>query len=104
VSKYRNVKTKIGDLTFDSKREAERYLVLRDRQRKGEICGLRTQVVFRLEVNGLLVCKYIADFEYIENGTVIVEDVKSEITKKIPIYRLKKKLLFAIHGIRISEV
>jgi hypothetical protein len=50
------------------------------------------------------VCKYISDFVYLENGQKIVEDVKSEYTRKLPVYRLKKKLVKAVHGIDIKEV
>jgi len=35
----------------------------------------------------------VADFRYIEDGKEVVEDVKSVITKKHPVYALKKKLL-----------
>jgi len=34
----------------------------------------------------------------------VVEDVKSEFTRKDPVYRLKYKLMKACHGIDIREV
>jgi len=49
------------------------------------------------------ICRYVADFGYIENGAVVIEDVKSKITKGLPVYRLKKKLMKALYGIDIRE-
>lgn len=67
---------------------------------RGEIEDLELQVVYKMEVNGMLVCKYLADFRYRQNGEVVVEDVKGVST---PVYLLKKKLMKACHGIDISE-
>jgi hypothetical protein len=39
-----------------------------------------------------------------KNGSEVVEDVKSAITAKNPVYRLKKKLVEAIHNVKINEV
>jgi hypothetical protein len=51
-----------------------------------------------------LVCTYIADFVYRNSQhQEVVEDVKSEITRKNPVYRIKKKLVKAIFGVDISE-
>ena len=47
---------------------------------------------------------YIADFVYEENGKQVVEDVKSPITRKNPIYKLKKKMMMYVLGIEIKEV
>jgi hypothetical protein len=73
-------------------------------ERAGQISELKLQPVYRIEINGMLVCKYIGDFEYIEDGHKVVEDVKSPITRKNPVYRLKNKLMQAVHGINIREV
>lgn len=35
---------------------------------------------------------------------LVVEDVKSPATRKLPLYRLKAKLMKAIHGIEIREI
>lgn len=100
-SKYRSRKTEIDGRRFDSKREADRYLCLRAMERAGEITDLTCQVEFRLEVNGVLVCKYRADFVYLEGGGAVVEDVKGYRTRG---YLLKKKLMRAIHNIDVREV
>lgn len=70
----------------------------------GLIAGLRRQVRFPLKVNGVRVCVYVSDFVYIEGRRRVVEDVKSEFTRKLPVYRLKRKLMLAVYGIAIREV
>jgi hypothetical protein len=46
---------------------------------------------------------YTADFVYYENGQLVVEDVKSDITRKEADYVLRRKLMLHVHGIRIKE-
>jgi hypothetical protein len=100
------------DVVFDSKKEAERYLVLLAMQERGEICGLRRQDDWILEVNGIVIGIYRADAVYevpyageFGNGLrMVVEDTKSIATRKLAAYRIKKKLMRAIHGIDIHEV
>jgi len=103
-NKYRNKVLKVHGQSFDSKKEYSRYLVLQQLEQEGKITDLRCQVRFNLQVNGERVCAYIADFEYYQNGEQIIEDVKSEITRKNPVYRIKKKLLKALTNIEIKEV
>lgn len=102
--KFGNVKTVIDDIVFDSAKEAKRYIELRYLKMAGEITDLELQKEFVLDVNGEKVASYIADFVYKKYGLVIVEDVKSSHTRKLPVYRLKKKLMKQIHGIEIKEV
>ena len=45
--------------------------------------------------------KYKADFVYRNSTGLVVEDVKGFLT---PEYRIKRKLLLWVHGVRISEV
>lgn len=70
----------------------------------GEISGLRRQVRIPLVVNGVRVATYVADAVYVRTGKRVVEDVKSPVTRRLPVYRLKKRLLSAIYGIDINEV
>lgn len=100
-AKYRNKKTVVDGIKFDSQREATRYSVLKIMQAAGVISDLRLQVPYVITVNGLKVCKYVADFVYIDRGREVVEDVKG---MKTPTYNLKKKLMKAVHGIEIQEV
>lgn len=104
--KFGNIKTIIGGHTFDSKKEAERGVFLKAREKAGDIRDLQFQPEFKIEIGGMLICKYRADFRYTSasDGRIHVEDVKSEITRKHPVYRIKKKLMFACHGIAVEEV
>ena len=96
MNKYRNKKTPVGDILFDSAKEANRYIELTHLQNAGIISNLELQPKFLLqdkfidnEGNKHRAIYYIADFRYLENDKIIVEDVKG---KKTDIYKLKKKL------------
>lgn len=102
-SKYNNERVELHGEKFDSKKEAARYGQLLLLEKAGKISGLKRQIAFVLEVNNQLICKYIADFTYNVGSTEIVEDVKSIMTRKLPVYLLKKKLMKAIHNIEIKE-
>lgn len=95
---------------FDSRKEARRWQELCLLQRAGKITDLRRQVPFELipaqYADGKCVeraVKYVADFVYTENRKVIVEDVKSEATRKNKDYIIKRKLMLYRLGIRILE-
>jgi len=103
ATKFRNIPTEVDGIKFDSKAEARRYNELKLLERAGEIEHLGLQPKFDLTVNGHLVCRYIADFNYWLRGTRIVEDVKSKVTRT-PQYRIKIKLLRALTGIEVREV
>lgn len=105
-SKYRNKKTVVGSIKFDSKKESVRYKDLLLLIKVGAIVNLELQKEYKLIVNGQKIASYFADFVYrdIETGETITEDVKSEATRKLPVYRLKKKLMQACHNITITEV
>lgn len=104
-NKFGAVRTEFDGQTFASKAEARRYAHLRLLAKIGEIADLETQPSFPLVVNGKKVCTYIADFRYrlIATGEVVVEDVKGGPTAT-PAFRLKAKLLEALHGITVSVV
>lgn len=102
--KYRNRKVKLDGYTFDSIKERRRYLQLVMMQKAGEISELEVHPKFRLDVEGKKVCTYTADFRYKNrDGETVVEDVKSAPTRT-QAYRLKKKLMEAVYGIKITEV
>ena len=105
--KYGNHKALIDGMWFDSKKEANRFVELRVLQRTGIIRSLERQVVYQLLVNGIRVCAYVADFTYydIERDCFVVEDVKSEATRKQRAYRIKRKLFEAINApLTITEI
>lgn len=93
-----------------SRKEHRRAVMLRLMQDAGEISGLREQVSFELipaqrDTGGRLLersCRYVADFVYTDNGTgrTVVEDAKGVRT---PEYRIKRKLMLYVHGIKIKE-
>jgi hypothetical protein len=93
----------IDGVRFDSRKEAARWGELVLLQRAGRIGCLRRQVRIPIRVNGVTVCRYVADAVYLEDGRRVVEDTKSEITRRLPVYRLKRKLLAALYGIEIRE-
>lgn len=108
-TKYRARKVKTPDGTFDSKKEYCRYCQLSLLENAGEITNLRRQVSYELipsqkGADGKTIerpCKYVADFVYLKDGVVHVEDVKGMRTTE---YVIKRKLMLKVHGIRIEEV
>lgn len=122
MNKYLNKKTEVNGILFDSKKEAKYYLLLKHKQEIGEIEDLRLQVSYELipavwedEIKHLktkdkIVKKqvqraitYKADFVYRDKvtDTEVIIDVKGMRTKE---YKLKKKMMFALKGIKIIEV
>lgn len=102
-SKYRNVKTVVDGVRFDSKREAAAYVKLSCLQKAGHIKDLQLQVPYKIVVCGVFVCTYRADFVYydVQRRCTVVADAKGVRTKE---YVLKKKLMLAVHGISIFEI
>lgn len=98
-SKYGAIKTTVDGITFDSKAEATRWCDLQNLQRGGKITHLARQIHFQIKSNDKLICNYIADFTYVENGNYVVEDVKGIITRD---FRLKAKLFKAQYGYPIT--
>ena len=106
--KYHNRQTTIDGITFDSRKEAERYIELRLLQRVGKISKLKLQPEYELlpgfTVDGIRHRKtvYRADFEYVDENTgqMVVEDVKG---MKTDVYRLKKKLFAWKYKKNITE-
>jgi hypothetical protein len=124
-SKYRNRKVTIDGITFHSAHEGQCYSRLKLREKAGEIRALRLQPSYDLIVNGELVCKYVADFEYeertgpdhervtfrrgnepveltirAEGWRLVTEDAKGARTKD---YVIKAKLFRALYGREVRE-
>jgi len=107
-SKYGARKVEIDGIKFDSKRESERYTVLKYLESIGNITDLQLQVKFELQPKYIMDGKtiraitYIADFVYKDkNGNTVVEDSKGYRTKE---YLLKKKLFEYKFNLKIMEV
>lgn len=111
-SKYHATRATVDGITFDSKREAARYVELKALTKAGEISDLRCQVIYHLFTakmpEGVPVqlprrFQYRVDFRYMDNNTCdyVHEDVKGVRT---PMYKLKKALVEASYGIEIVEI
>lgn len=121
--KYNNKTFKADGYKWDSKKEYQRWLVLKDAEAQGLITGLQRQVKFELipavreeyvehlktkdkiktRTLQLAIC-YTCDFAYYKDGEYIVSDVKASPKMLPKEYVLKKKMLFALKGILIKEV
>jgi hypothetical protein len=114
--KYHARATVVDGIRFDSTKEAKRYRDLSLLAAAGQIHRLEVHPRFPIDVvelyrygrgRALHVAScgtYTADFRYaLAGGEVVVEDVKSGPTKT-EAYRLRKRLVEAIHGITIREV
>ena len=119
MNKYRNKKVTQNGITYDSRKEAQRHVVLKMMERSGRISDLQTQVRFVLVPaqyepdtigvrggvkRGKLLereVSYVADFVYTEDGKTVVEDTKGFKTKE---YIIKRKMMLYLHGIKIKEV
>lgn len=104
MSKYGAVRTEVDGVSFASKREARRYGELRLMERAGHIADLTLQPRYPLQVNGKLICTYVADFTYFpagEGAFRVVEDAKGVRTD---VFKIKAKLFHALYGIQVTEV
>ena len=125
--KYRNRKATYRGQQFDSKKEAERYIYLRQLERNGVISDLQQQVKYVLipaqyEPTGELYqrgarkgepkmklverkCSYVADFAYQKDGQTVVEDVKGyRDGGAYALFKIKRKLMLYVHGIKVIEI
>ncbi len=106
--KYRAKRCVVDGIRFDSKREAGRYLELKTLEKAGKIERLKLQPEFKLIAHdgspfGVTVGKYRADFQYFDvcAGRTVIEDAKGVRTET---YKLKKRIVEAVHKIKITEV
>ena len=112
MNKFGAKKTEIDGITFASKHEAERYIELKHMERAHMISDLQLQRRYTLigtqkDKSGKVLERpvtYVADFVYKnQNGETVVEDAKSPATRT-DVYKVKRKLMLSIYGIRIQEV
>lgn len=126
-SKYNAKKVNVGDIEFDSQKEAKRYAELQLLLEQGRIKGLELQKEFVLIPTqrepdiigkrggikkGKVIeqsVKYVADFVYIdtETGETFVEDVKGfrdKASAGVAKYIIKRKMMLYFYGIRIKEI
>lgn len=121
--KYGNKKVEYNGIFFDSIKEKNRYIVLFQAQTDGLISDLKLQPRWELlpakkekyvkhlktkdkicERTITLPIHYTADFSYIKDGVLIVEDVKSSpklLSKDVP---LRLKMMKYFHNIDVRLV
>lgn len=121
--KYNNTKVEYDGFKFDSKKEMQRYIVLKDAENSGVISNLELQVKYELipavreeyiehlktkdkvKTRTLqLPITYTCDFQYLKDGVLIVEDVKASPKMLPKEFVLKEKMMFALKGIKIKKV
>ena len=126
--KYGNRKVEYDGILFDSKKEAQRYYELKLLQRAGVISELELQKVFelipaqyetfprygktgkRLQDGKRCIeksCVYKADFTYMQDGQLVVEDAKGYRDPASAAYAkfvIKRKLMLHVHGVKIMEI
>lgn len=103
ANKYGAKKVSIDGVVFDSKSEAKRYCALRDLEKAGVIKNLELQPSFVFDHKGWRICKYTADFRYVDSeGVSVVEDVKGYAGNSYD--TLRRKLIEAEYGVSIRLV
>ena len=103
-SKYNAQKTIYNGVKFDSKKEAN-YCAKLDMLKKAtgndKVISYELQPRYDIIVNEKKIGFYKADFKVLYRNRVEVIDVKGF---KTDVYKIKKKLVEAIYGIKIIEV
>lgn len=95
----------IDGIKFQSKKEAEYYGILKIKKQTGQIADFRIKVKYDLVVNGIKIGRYTSDFDVVHlDGRIEVVDVKGGNATKTEAYRLRKRLMWACHGIEVQEV
>ena len=106
----RKIKNAWGE--FDSRAEWMRYVELLDMQKKGLISSLERQVKYEIipaikvmkevalktktklvERTDELAAHYTCDFQYMQDGVLVIEDAKSRATRQEKDYVLRRKLM-----------
>ena len=120
--KYGNSKVEYNGITFDSKRERDRYIVLSQAQEDGLISNLMLQPKWELipkitekftkhlktkdkecERTVQHAITYAADFSYNDRyGNLVVEDVKISPSLLPKEFILKVKMMRALQGIKVK--
>lgn len=102
--KYGNRRTMVDGAVFDSAKEARRWQELVLLAIAGKITDLERQVAYSLEVNGVEICTYIADFRYRQDRKLVVEDIKGwKRGIAYRVFKIKSALMKALHRINVLE-
>ena len=121
--RYNHTKVEVDGLKFDSKKEYDRYIFLKEAEEKGLISDLRTQVKYELipavteeyvvhlktkdKTNTRtlqLPITWTADFVYMKDEEEVIEDVKPSKFLLSDRFVIKEKLFFWKYRKRIRLV
>jgi len=101
MRKYKNEKTTINNITFDSKLEARHYSQLILLERAGEIDLLELQPRYDLIINDVKMGFYKADFRFFD-----LKDKKQRVVDSkgmdTALSKLKRKMVKAIYGVDVE--
>ena len=122
-SKWHNTPCEYNGIKFDSHKERDRYIFLKSLEDKGVISDLKRQVRYTVcpavygerevqlktktkieKYTRQIASYYYADFTYMLNGELIVEDIKGAEGTETEVFRLKAKLMLAYNGIEVKKV
>jgi Protein of unknown function (DUF1064) len=111
VNKYGAKKTTcVHGHKHDSRREAARCAELHLLQRAGHISALHIHPLYRFSINHVPIkmgnggqASYTPDFYYIENGKMIVEDVKGFIVRDFPLRAALFRALYPDVELRVTK-
>ena len=100
-NKYNNKRCQLNGIHFDSLKERDYYIALKEREKHGEIANLDIHPRWPILINGIKVCDVFLDFAFDDHiaKTRRFVDVKGFYP---PFSQLKHKLLTASHGITVE--
>lgn len=107
-NKFKARKVEYDGYIFDSNKEFERYLVLKDLQKQEKIKSLKVHPEFVIinENEKYKAVIYKGDFAYEDPFRYhVIEDVKG--LKKgaaYSLFKIKQKLMYSIYGIEVVEI
>jgi hypothetical protein len=105
TGKYKSRGVWRDGIYFHSTGEANYWEVLKIELARGEYADIKRQVRIKIVINGVLICTYVADFVITHlDGRKEVRDYKSEFTRTLAEYKIKKQLLAALYKINIVEI
>lgn len=102
-NKYNNLLTEYNGVKYHSRLEAKYAALLDIRQKAKEVENIKRQERFPLEVNGEKIGTYVADFSFFDKVKKVnrVVDIKGVETD---LFKIKKKLMKAVHGIDVEII
>ena len=113
-SKHRNVRTLYNGTYYDSKKESDYrqtldFLTGSNIPANERVEVIEEQVRYKMIVNDVKVCTYVLDFKvtYGDGRVEFVDvkpfDIKTNKFRTTDVFKIKKRLMLACHGIDITE-